>query len=116
MTAEDLDDIKRSVRENTRAIRGYNGDPGLVGDVGTLRKDVAEIKINHLPHIQKNIQAIPEKCKNEVKVEMGMMEVRIMAAIEKKLTERTKNIWKDWIAPIAFPVITTALLIWIGLS
>lgn len=71
MTA-DLQAIQKSVNANTagieqnnRALRGYNGNPGLVADVKSVAEQVQILKDETIPHMKddilKEIKILQEK-------------------------------------------------------
>lgn len=60
-----VDKNSSGIEQNNRALRGYNGTPGLVSDVTNLKEDVATMKDEVLPHMKdeilKEIKTLSEK-------------------------------------------------------
>lgn len=102
---EEIHEIRDSVKENTRALRGSNGDGGMIADVSNIKRDVAEIKDNHLAHLKSDLQA-----------ELLLLETRLMAYIDKKFSDKDKSVMDSWVKPIILPLIIAYLVIWFGLN
>jgi hypothetical protein len=88
--AVQIEDLKQCAEGNRRALRGYDGEIGLVGKVAGLETSIFTLKTSDLPH----------------------MEGRIMTAIK---TQAEKNVtWpslgKGLVAPIGVAVITAVLV------
>lgn len=54
-TKAEIDEIKKSVAQNNRALRGSNGDPGLVAEVRELSHNFDRLVENDLPHMKDDI-------------------------------------------------------------
>ena len=49
---QQLSELKDCVEQNNRALRGSNGNPGLVADVTGIKKDIETLKSDTLPHLK----------------------------------------------------------------
>lgn len=116
VTREDLDELKDCIEQNTRTLRGSNGNPGIVTDVEIVKKDVKEIKDNHLVHIQQSLHDGFENLTQVFEKEVGLVEVTLKAYIDRKFAEKSRSVMNDWVRPILLPVIISIVSVLLTLS
>jgi hypothetical protein len=88
--ASQIEEVQRCSKENHRALRGSNGEVGLVGKVGGIEKSIDNLKQSDLP----------------------LMEARLMVEI-KKLQEKSV-LWpvlaRGLVAPVTLAVIISVVI------
>lgn len=82
----ELDAVKECSEQNRRALYGKNGTAGLIADVGFVKKDVNEIKTNHLPHLKQDLE-------------------KAIAILEDKSIK-----WKDVLERFLIPIVVAAII------
>lgn len=87
---EQLKELKEAVKQNDRALRGSNGNAGLVADVRILREHVKSICDVELPALKEDV--LDEISKLQVKAVLW------------------PNLFRGILGPISVAVLTTILV------
>lgn len=82
--------LEAMVQDCSRAIRGYDGDPGIIGRLSTLESLFDRFVSNDFPHMKEELM---EKL-----------------ADAQKESLQWRPIWKEFVAPIIVAVITALLI------
>lgn len=51
----ELGEVKKAIEQNNRALRGFDGEPGLVAQVRELQNTVCRLMTNDLPHMKDDL-------------------------------------------------------------
>lgn len=107
-----LSRVEDCTDELTRAIKGHNGEPGIKAEVLLVKKDLATLRDNDLPHLKKEVMTKVEGVETALKTELLLSETKIMTAIGtlQKEDDRLKDFFRTYIWPLLMPIILGVIM------